>query len=99
MPFDILQKHILLVVNCVADCEPQFKNHFIETCAEDGSNEAIEAALNDDEIFHVWKSAYLAQQILTGNSEIIVYGVEEYEGEDDEDADEIREDFEVGNLD
>jgi hypothetical protein len=81
MPADELRAHVLGVLNYVANTEPQFKNHFVENCTEDGSNEAIEASLNDPEIEHIWKSAYLALQFFTGNVEIV----------GDDEADEISD--------
>jgi hypothetical protein len=60
MPLEIIHTHINFVLDFVCNLEPQFKASFVETCTEDGSEEAIQASLNDDQIVHVWKSAYIA---------------------------------------
>lgn len=70
MPVNVALIHTLSALKYIVEVEPQFKVNFIETCTEDGSEDAIAASLNDDEIEHVWKSAYIGLMALEGYLEL-----------------------------
>lgn len=59
MPLELIHTHINFVLDFVCNLEPQFKASFIAGLSDD-SDETVQAAINDDKVVHVWKSAYIA---------------------------------------
>jgi len=90
MPVNVALIHTLSALKYIVEVEPAFKADFAEKCTEDGSEDAIAESLNDDEIEHVWKSAFIGLAALEGQMELQTIEV---------DDDSVREDAEVGNLD
>jgi hypothetical protein len=92
MPVNVALIHTLSALKYIVEVEPQFKVNFIETCTEDGSEDAIAASLNDDEIEHVWKSAYIGLMALEGFLELKEIKVSE-------DEDDVEHVSGGGNVD
>jgi hypothetical protein len=93
MPVNVALIHTLSALKYIVEVEPSFKADFTEKCTEDGSEDAIAESLNDDEIEHVWKSAYIGLAALEGYLDLKAVDTSI------EDEDLVREDIEVGNLD
>jgi hypothetical protein len=70
MPVNVALIHTLSALKYIVDVEPRFKADFAEKCTEDGSDSAIAESLNDDEIEHVWKSAFIGLAALEGYLEL-----------------------------
>ena len=81
MPINEVLINIMVALNYIVDVEPRFKEDFIENCAEDDSVDAIAEALNDDEIKHVWKSAYIGLKTLEGEIEMTLIDSEQSIGD------------------